>query len=193
MSFANMKLAHRFAALLIILVAGFAIYGFWSFRTINHLKVNGPVYEHIVQGKDLIADILPPPEYIIESYLVTLLATTAAPAERKPLFDNLKTLKKDYDTRRAFWIKEDLEDTLKEPMNKADKSAQEFYQLAFSQLIPALEKEDNAGAATAFSTIVLYLLKGDKWPDEKRRASWKLLIALGAIALTAAAFLRWLS
>ena len=35
-------------------------------------KVNGPVYQRIVQGKDLSADVLPPPEYIIESYLVTL-------------------------------------------------------------------------------------------------------------------------
>jgi len=40
--------------------------------TLNKLKVNRPVYQNIIQGKDLIADILPPPEYIIESYLVAL-------------------------------------------------------------------------------------------------------------------------
>ena len=38
-------------------------------RDINEVKVNGPLYRQIVEGKDLIADILPPPEYIIESYL----------------------------------------------------------------------------------------------------------------------------
>lgn len=32
----------------------------------ERIKVNGPVYVDIIRGKDLIADILPPPEYIIE-------------------------------------------------------------------------------------------------------------------------------
>jgi methyl-accepting chemotaxis protein len=32
--------------------------------------VNGPVYQEIVNGKDLIADILPPPLYIVESYML---------------------------------------------------------------------------------------------------------------------------
>jgi methyl-accepting chemotaxis protein len=32
--------------------------------------VNGPVYQEIVYGKDLIADILPPPLYIVESYML---------------------------------------------------------------------------------------------------------------------------
>src|SRR5919108_169668 len=38
---------------------------------LSELKVGGPVYRQIVLGKDLIADILPPPEYVIESYLET--------------------------------------------------------------------------------------------------------------------------
>jgi len=41
-------------------------------QSTERIKVNGPVYLDIVRGKDLIADILPPPEYIIESYLVVL-------------------------------------------------------------------------------------------------------------------------
>jgi radical SAM superfamily enzyme len=52
--------------------SGFIAYGAWSFKTLHEVKVNGPIYERIVQSKDLIADILPPPEYIIESYLVCM-------------------------------------------------------------------------------------------------------------------------
>lgn len=48
-------------------------------------------------------------------------------------------------------------------------------------------------AAIGFSTAALYLLYGQNWSVEKRRTAWVLLIALGVIALTAAAFLRWLS
>jgi len=48
-------------------------------------------------------------------------------------------------------------------------------------------------AAIGFGTAALYLLYGQNWSVEKRRTAWVLLIALGVIALTAAAFLRWLS
>jgi methyl-accepting chemotaxis protein len=154
MKLANMKLAHLFAALLAILVAGFALYGAWSFKVLGELKVNGPLYQRIVQGKDLIADILPPPEYIIESYLVSLQAAGAAPAERKALIDNLKALKADYDTRHAFWIQEGLEAQMKDLLLvQADKPAQQFYQLAFEQFIPALERDDAAAAGAALGAM----------------------------------------
>ncbi|MCY0146750.1 hypothetical protein OEG84_03210 [Hoeflea sp. G2-23] len=34
------------------------------------LKVTGPVYTEIVDNKDLLADILPPPLYVVESYML---------------------------------------------------------------------------------------------------------------------------
>jgi methyl-accepting chemotaxis protein len=154
MKFSELKLAYRFALLMGIIVAGFALYGGWSFHVLNQLKVNGPIYQRVVQGKDLIADILPPPEYIIESYLVSLQAVGAAPAERKALIDNLKSLKNDYDTRHTFWTKEVLEDDIKDLLlNGADKPAQEFYQVAFSQFVPALERDDATAAAAALDIM----------------------------------------
>ena len=60
-----LKLSHRLAVLIVIFSAGFILYGLWSFKTLQEWKVNGPVYQKIVQSKDLIADVLPPPEYIL--------------------------------------------------------------------------------------------------------------------------------
>ncbi|MDP3597964.1 MAG: methyl-accepting chemotaxis protein, partial [Nitrospirota bacterium] len=39
---------------------------------LQEVKVAGPIYSEIVMTKDLVADVLPPPEYLIESYLVAL-------------------------------------------------------------------------------------------------------------------------
>ena len=39
---------------------------------LQHLKVGGPLYDKIKLGNDLVADILPPPEYVIEAYLEAL-------------------------------------------------------------------------------------------------------------------------
>jgi hypothetical protein len=40
---------------------------------LSQLKVGGPLYNQIKLGNDLIADILPPPEYVIEAYLEATL------------------------------------------------------------------------------------------------------------------------
>ena len=45
-----------------------------AYRVVSTVKVSGPLYADIIRGKDLVADILPPPEYIIESYLVAYQA-----------------------------------------------------------------------------------------------------------------------
>jgi methyl-accepting chemotaxis protein len=42
--------------------------------SINTVRVGGGDYDKIVQVKDLVADILPPPLYIIEAYLDANLA-----------------------------------------------------------------------------------------------------------------------
>lgn len=69
MNLANIKLSHRFMALLAIMVLGFAAYGAWSFKVLNNLKVNGPVYQNIIQDKNLIADILPPLNILLSPIL----------------------------------------------------------------------------------------------------------------------------
>jgi len=45
-----------------VVVVGFAAFGLLAFDTLRTVQVNGPYYRNIVQSKDVIADILPPPE-----------------------------------------------------------------------------------------------------------------------------------
>ena len=168
---ANVKLSHRFSGLLVVLIISFGISSMLSFRVLNKLQVNGPIYQRIVQGKDLIADILPPPEYIIESYFTSLLAMAATPDERAGLIESLNVLKKDYDTRLLFWQKEDLEEVLKDQLLKSvNQPAQEFYQIAFSQFVPALQKDDRAAAAAALEAM--------KQPYARHRAAVNKLVEM---------------
>jgi methyl-accepting chemotaxis protein len=139
----------RFYVLIGCFVAGFVIYGGWSFKILNELKVNGPVYERIVQSKDLIADILPPPEYIIESYMVCLqMSATDDQAVRQKLAERLKQLKGEYDARHVYWVGQTLEPELKQAMlEQAHAPAMAFYKTAFDEYIPALVKQDKEAAA----------------------------------------------
>jgi len=166
MSFlARLKLAHRFVVLIGILAVGFMLYGAWSFKTLNELKVNGPLYQRIVQGKDLIADILPPPNYIIESYLVSMqLNDPAHRGETDALIARLHKLKGEYDERHAFWLTETLEAEISDTfLRQAHKPAAEFYAAAFDRFVPAIKGGDFDTAAT--------ILAGMRQSYERHRAA----------------------
>src|SRR3954464_8616360 len=81
-------------------------------KALERLKVNGPVYEQVVYGKDLIADILPPPLFVVESYVLSFEA-----AKFPELTDNnlakIANLKGQYDERRAYWKTTRLPQALK--------------------------------------------------------------------------------
>jgi hypothetical protein len=70
--FARLKLATKLSALVGVFLTGFLAYTLVAWETIERIKVNGPLYREIVLAKDPVADVLPPPEYIIESYLIVL-------------------------------------------------------------------------------------------------------------------------
>ncbi|AQR71914.1 methyl-accepting chemotaxis protein [Janthinobacterium sp. LM6] len=152
-----LKLSHRLAVLIVIFSAGFILYGVWSFKTLHEWKVNGPVYQNIVQSKDLIADVLPPPEYILESYLVSFqLLASEDRAEQAQLVARFATLKHDYDERHAFWQGAKLDADIAELLlNKAHLPAQAFYMVALQQFIPAIQAQDKAGAAVAMKKMTL--------------------------------------
>jgi hypothetical protein len=76
------KLATRLSAFVAVFLALFAIFALVAWRTLDQVRVNGPLYAEIILGNNLIADVLPPPQYIIEPYLLTLqLVDETDPAE----------------------------------------------------------------------------------------------------------------
>ena len=120
----------RFTIILSTLVIGFSLFGFATFKAMNTLNVNGPIYQRIVQGKDIIADVLPPPEYIIESYLVALQLTQATdPAEISALVTRFQSLKTEYESRHSYWLGQSLEQELHASLlERSYRAAQDLLQ-----------------------------------------------------------------
>src|ERR1700758_130513 len=58
----------------LLLIVGFASVVLTGAYALRELKVGGPLYAGIKLGNDLVADILPPPAYVIEAYLEATLA-----------------------------------------------------------------------------------------------------------------------
>ena len=65
-----MSLRMKLLSLIGFCAIAFIGFSLVSLTTLNKVKINGDEYNRIAQEKDLIADILPPPEYLVEAYLV---------------------------------------------------------------------------------------------------------------------------
>jgi len=141
--YTNISIGKKLILLLATFIVGYTIFGCISFSTLNDLRINGGLYNQIVMSKDLIADVLPPPGYIIESYLDVLqVADETDPAKMDYFFKELKRLQADYNDRHQFWINEPLLEpgALRDAMLKgAYDPAVKFYNIVFSQFIPALQ------------------------------------------------------
>lgn len=151
----NTSVKSRFTTIIAILVIGFLVFGSAALQTLGELKVNGPLYQRIIQGKDLIADVLPPPEHIIESYLVTLrLARSADDAEKKRLLERFTQLEREYNNRHAYWLKQKLDDEIKSVfLDQSYNAAKRFYEIAEKSFLPAVRTGDAATAQAAISEL----------------------------------------
>src|SRR5436190_3146884 len=96
----NAKMSATLSLFAIVLIA----FGFYSTYTRSKVQVGGPFYASIAQSKDLVADILPPPAYIIEAYLLTFqIANTSDANERAKLISRLGVTETEYQERQKVW------------------------------------------------------------------------------------------
>src|SRR6478735_2023297 len=103
----------------------------------NHqLRVGGPLYTQIKLGNDLVADILPPPAYVVEAYLEATLALQE-PSKASEHKTRLTQLHKEFDERQDFWTKSDLDAELKTALTvKSHAEVQRFWAVVEDKLLP---------------------------------------------------------
>ncbi len=140
----KISIGQQLALIIGVIVVGLVAVSVYSFRAQDRVKVNGPIYAEVVQGKDLVADILPPPAYIIESYLNSLqmllvLESHGTDAEMRELLAKSKALRSEFTTRQAYWKTNLPEGDLKDTMvDTSYKPALEFYRVRDQEFIPAV-------------------------------------------------------
>lgn len=144
----------QLATMSLAFLLGSLLAGAMAFLALEQVKVNGPIYARVVQGKDLVADVLPPPEYLVESWLTTLEMTHAKPEELPKLIDAANVLRRDYESRHEFWKQALVDGNLKTKLVEASyKPAMAFLDLRDQQLIPALRAGDQAQVEQLLPTL----------------------------------------
>ncbi len=149
----GLSIKSRLLALTALVVVGISALGYVTKITMDKVKVTGSEYAQIITGKDLIADILPPPAYILESYLTTMeLAQAEDDAHIASLEDKLTTLQKDFETRQDYWSKNLPEGQMKSKLlDSSATPARRFFELAQTKFIPLIKdgKHDEANELLA--------------------------------------------
>jgi Methyl-accepting chemotaxis protein len=119
---------------------------------LSQLRVGGVVYQGLKGNFDLLADILPPPEYVIEPYLEATLAVRDIDHSEMHR-QKLAGLQKAYEERKAYWKAQSFDDQKRSLFEEATRSADAFWQEANGSFIPALARNDKDGAEKSYQAL----------------------------------------
>lgn len=120
----------------------------------NKLRVNGLMYKQIIYGKDLVADILPPPLYVIEPYMLALEAVRQPAAAEANLERIATVLKPAYEDRRKYWHETALSGDLKQKLlEDVLVKGDEFWDVMNDEVAPALLAGNSAATPPAFDKL----------------------------------------
>ncbi len=129
--------------MVIITLISISFFGLYSVRS---------AADQMGEGKDVVADILPPPLYLIESQLQVYTLLHAKPEEREALLQTLARLQQEFESRNRFWQESSLNEPLRELLLGEQKVQGElFWQLLNDKFVPAIKAGDlaQAGAIAA--------------------------------------------
>jgi len=211
--FSALKLSTKLSVLVGVFALGFIAFTLVAWGTIARVKVNGPLYEEITLGKDLIADVLPPPQYIIEPYLLVLQLVDNQPTEKEAseIVQRGKKLRHEYDERHAAWAAELPKGKIANALLvQSYGPALQFFDVRDNEVVPAFEAGDVERArALAHGSLkrhyerhrlaideVVRLAEAQNTTIEANaanlvRSSTSSLVAIAALILALAFWLAW--
>ncbi len=145
----NLSLGTKLLVLPIVFTVGFLVFGVISRNTMNDMAVLGPHYQDIVDDKDEIADVAPPPLFLVETYLDSFrLADAETERDRTAIMADLERLRKDYRARSEVWRSRLPADEFRD-LDRSTKSAEEMFGVIDEELIPAVTAGNHAAADAA--------------------------------------------
>jgi methyl-accepting chemotaxis protein len=127
--------------------------GAGAYSNIDKIRIGGPLQRQGQETSDLVADILPPPEYIIEPYLEATLLRNA-PSTYREHAARLTELRKAYDDRHQYWLNSKLDGSLRATITQASHApAMRFWQDMDGDFLPAVRSGDTARIDASYARL----------------------------------------
>jgi methyl-accepting chemotaxis protein WspA len=144
----------RFLTLGAIFILGYAALIVVVGTTLGRVRIGGALYNEVVQDHDLLADIAPPPKFIVEPYLLCYqIADAEDVGQRNALIARLRHAIAQYEERHRHWDAVVTDPLLRTPLLvTSTEAAREFFQVVEQEFLPAVA--DPASAATSVEGII---------------------------------------
>ena len=139
----NLKLKTQVLIVLSLMAFGFAVALIYGDQSYKKVTVGGAVYDGVISNKDLTADILPPPAYLIESWQIALEMVAIKGQPLAPLIEKSNKLTAEFRARSEHWNQ-----TLSKPemvekfKNELQPYGEEFISVRDGVFIPAVQSGD---------------------------------------------------
>jgi methyl-accepting chemotaxis protein len=120
--------------LLAVVITGFVI---------SVIRFGGPMFRENSLQDALLADILPPPAYSVEPYLL-ITQIAANPASAAPHRERLEVTRDEFRQRQAFWAETQLPPQIQSQMTETVAAADAFWAVVDGKFMPALQAGNGA-------------------------------------------------
>ena len=144
----NISVARKFTILIASVFLGMTALFVISTYTISKTSIGSATYQSIENSKDLLADILPPPLYVIETYLdalQTVSSNDAASLEK--IYSSIAQHKKEFQQQYEFWHSGAIDPKIKEILNQElYPTGKAIFEIFETRLKPALQTGNKAEA-----------------------------------------------
>lgn len=125
--------------LIVTFLLGYVLMGVLNQQALRKVQIDGPLYRQIALQKDLIADVLPPPEYLVESWQIALEMLVADPSELASMAEKSHKLRDEFEAKHRYWLANLSDGKLKTTLvENAWNPGIEFLNLRDSRFIPLL-------------------------------------------------------
>ncbi len=150
----NWTVARKLAALGVIAVAALVVFAAVALTTLSSVRIGSDRYQEIYDNNVLLADVLPPPAYLVEANLVAHQIVEAGRRGDTDTVDQLAgyagDLRSQFEDRVAFWAENRVVDgdTRALLTETGAEPARTFLDLLDNDLVPKVRAGDTDGAAS---------------------------------------------
>ncbi|WP_292928605.1 HAMP domain-containing methyl-accepting chemotaxis protein [Novosphingobium sp. PASSN1] len=195
--------ARRGARLLIgILLAIIAL----ASAVVYAIRAGGPMTQGSALQAEILADVLPPPAFVVEPYLNASLILRD-PSRAGPYLSELKDERAEFEARKTYWQTAPVPGHLRQPLNDTIAAADRFWKVMDAKFLPAVMAGNRPAMEEAFTMDIapIYRVQREQvrgivalsrsYSNETARSNATMtalaLAGLGALAITMLGLIHW--
>jgi len=154
MKITSLKLSTLIVSVLTTILLSVCLFVYIDIQTNKTVAINGEQYSKIIDQKDLMADVLPPPEYLIETWQLILQSVAMNESSNRQLEERITALRAEFEKRHDYWSgKLKSPDIRQLVVEQLYASGQTFFTIYDSKFVPALRSQDKKQIETALAEL----------------------------------------